>query len=87
MYIDFSFLNITQNYKLTEKRLIASNSCIDYWCQLNFQNPIKDVDFSHIEAMSSPRVSFEVIPKTATYLYHLTLSPQDIILLQFEEMI
>lgn len=87
MYIDFNFLNITQNYKLTEKRLIASNSCIDYWCQLNFQSPIKDVDFSHIEAMSSPRISFEVIPKTATYLYHLTLNPQDIILLQFEEMI
>lgn len=86
MYIDFNFLNIKTNYKLTEKKLVAANTCIDYWCKLNFQNPIEETDFHHIEAMSAPRISFEVIPKASAYVYHCTLNPQDILLLQLEEM-
>lgn len=86
MYIDFNFLNMKTNYKLTEKKLVAANTCIDYWCKLNFQNPIEERDFHHIEAMSAPRISFEVIPKAASCVYHCTLNPQDILLLELDEM-
>lgn len=86
-YIDFNFFNIKSSYKLTEKKLVASHSCIDYWCQLNFQSPITDIDYNHIEAMSAPQISFEIIPKTRNYMYHLSLAPQDITLLQLEKII
>lgn len=81
--ITFNFANIAKSHKLTQRLLSASCSCIDYWCQLNFQNPISQKDYACIEQMTVPRVSFQVVPSTKNYQHSLLLAPLDIAHLQF----
>lgn len=79
----FNFANIVNSHKLTQKLLPASSSCIDYWCQLNFQNPIQPQDYQSIEQMTVPKVSFRIVPGTKNYQHSLILEPFDIAHLRF----
>ncbi|MCQ4637594.1 AraC family transcriptional regulator [Anaerovorax odorimutans] len=79
----FNFANIAQSHKLTQKLLAASSSCIDYWCQLNFQNPINPHDYECIEQMTVPKVSFQIVPSTKNHQHSLLLAPLDIAHLSF----
>lgn len=81
--LNFNFSNITTSYKVTEKLLTASSSCIDYWCQLNFQDPVSQEDYECIEQMTVPGVSFRIVPSTKNYQHSLLLAPLDIAYLQF----
>ena len=84
--IDIKLFQLQYSYKLTKSKIIPSNSCIDYWCQLNFKTNIAEIDFEKIEAMSQPRISFEIIPQGNTYGLSLELEPGAIIFMEFDRI-
>ncbi|WP_027399155.1 helix-turn-helix domain-containing protein [Anaerovorax odorimutans] len=85
--IDIKIFNLSHSYKLTKSKITSANSCIDYWCQLNFNTNISDEDFEIIEAMSQPRISFEIIPKNHTYGLSLDLEPESIVFMEFNKIL
>lgn len=83
--VTFNFTEMESKYKLTQKILSASNSCIDYWFQLDFKQIIDNDDFQFIEHMTFPETSFVIIPETKIYSYTINLRPLDIVHIKFSK--
>lgn len=81
--ITINFTDIEENHKLTQRVLSPSDSCIDYWFQLDFQKDISSEDFKFIEQMTVPKTSFMIIPETGSYSHSLSLKPLEIIHIKF----
>lgn len=76
---EFEFQNaIAQEYKITEHKLHANNSCITYWKQLGLNKKLSQSDIDHINRMSSPEIAFQRIISKGLFTYSLLLMPYDI---------
>lgn len=81
---NINFLNLPGSVKITEKKFIAENTCIGFWCQLNFSEEIEKEDFDNIEIMSRPKISYKIIPKSKKVSFSKTLEPLEIVFLKIE---
>ena len=63
--------------------MIATNSCLNFWAQLNFSSSLEDEDIENINYMSKPDIEFELIPMMEQYYTSIELAPYDIFLLKF----
>ena len=81
--IDFNLIGI-DNCKLTQQKLVSANSCVAFWCQLNFISNLSEKDKQFIDRMSMPQVSFQILTKAACHQYTCSLDPQDIAFITLE---
>ena len=81
--VDIIARNLSSEYKVTKYRMIASNSCLNFWAQLNFSSSLDIEDIENINYMSKPDVEFELIPVMEQYYTSIELAPYDIVLLKF----
>ena len=49
--------------------MIAANSCLNFWAQLNFSSSLEDEDIENINYMSKPDIEFELIPMMEPVLH------------------
>lgn len=78
LHIDFDFSLNGSDYKITEKRLSSSRTCVTLWSQLNFMSIIDSEDMINIEKMSEPEISFQILTPSNHHLYTCSLQPLDI---------
>lgn len=78
LQIDFDFSHNNSDYKLTEKRLSSSKTCITMWSQLNFMDALDSEDMINIEKMSEPEISFQILTPSNHHLYTCILQPLDV---------
>lgn len=81
--IDIIARHITSEYKVTKHKMIAANSCLNFWAQLNFSSSLDIEDIENINYMSKPDIEFEIIPVLEQYYTSIELAPYDIVLLKF----
>ena len=81
--VDIIARNIGSEYKVTKYRMIAANSCLNFWAQLNFSSSLEDEDIENINYMSKPDIEFELIPVMEQYYTSIELASYDIVLLKF----
>lgn len=78
LHIDFDFSPNGSDYKITEKRLSSSRTCVTLWSQLNFMSIIDSEDMINIEKMSEPEISFQILTPSNHHLYTCSLQPLDV---------
>lgn len=81
--VDIIARNVFTNYKVVKYKMIAANSCLNFWAQLNFSNQLTAEDISNINYMSKPDIEFEIIPALEQYYTSIEMAPYDIVLLKF----
>lgn len=81
--VDIIARNLSSEYKVTKHKMIAVNSCLNFWAQLNFSSSLEDEDIENINYMSKPDIEFELIPMMEQYYTSIELAPYDIFLLKF----
>ena len=81
--VDIIARNISSEYKVTKHKMIAANSCLNFWAQLNFSSSLDTEDIENINYMSKPDIEFELIPILEQYYTSIELAPYDIVLLKF----
>ena len=84
--IDIAARNLASNCKLVRYRLAADSSCLSYLTQLNFASALDADDYENINAMSQPKVDFEIIPDVKQYYTSVELAPFDVLLLHFKQL-
>ncbi len=82
--VDTIIRNAPPHCKLTKYHLRAANSCLTYWAQLNFQHQLADEDYDAINLMTSPDISFDVLPHDPQYYMSTELAPYDVMVLRFQ---
>lgn len=75
---EFHFFQMPGAYRITEHRLCPEQSCIAFWKQLNFEDPLEPHSKHQIEAMSAPRISFETINSSGSFTWSVRLAPLEI---------
>lgn len=75
---EFHLFQMPGTYQITEYRLSAEHSCIAFWKQLNFAEPLDLQSKQQIEAMSAPRVSFQTVASSGSFTWAARLEPEDI---------
>ncbi len=82
---DLVINDLIGTYKLTQYMFRTADSCLNYMTQLNFSNSLTSEEFESINAMSRPRVSFEILPSVSRYYKSVELNSYDVLLMHFQK--
>lgn len=80
---EFHFFQMPGAYRITERRLCPEHSCIAFWKQLKFEEPLPPQSKRQIEAMSAPRISFQIINSSGSFTWSARLEPLEIAFVEF----